>query len=170
MTISTLLKKANYGMIMILARPGAGKSNIGKIILLDENDDWKMKYAVDSEFQMRYKDKNIRYITPGAKWKGIPRDSVLVIDEVDRLVAASPENRRWILDIANLSRPWGLTVVMIARRPSMVPRDLTACAKSIIFGQVTEKLDIEYCSQWLPNAARLLPKLQPGAFFAVNLA
>ncbi len=141
------------GVIAVFARPGAGKTTLLRSLLLR----WPgSRAAVDPEYQMQYSTGRICYLDLlGDDWRDLPRGGLIAIDEVDRLMARGPKEARWVLDLVNMARPWGISVAFSARRPSAVRRDLTACARIMALGQITERLDREYLSAWYPEAETL---------------
>lgn len=123
---------------------------------------------VDREYQLRrrWPFPVSYYLTIrdlAAVWRRLASGSIIIIDEFDRRLAESSEDRRVGLDLVNLIRPWGCQLWLTARRTAEVPRSVTGNARHIYWGRTVEPLDLQYAAEYGFPAARL-PGLQRGHF------
>ncbi len=158
------------GVAGVVGGPGAGKTSLLRALAVEAREVGIPVAALDPEWQIGY-PWVARQESPWWGWRRWPRGGLVLIDEIDRLIARSREDRRAILDLLNLARPWGLRVTWAARRLSAVPRDASAVARLLFVGRTWEPLDLKRLEEWGVSAetAARLPGLRPGQFLPIRL-
>jgi len=172
-------KKLRNKIICVFGRRGSGKSFLvrnvvlerlhGRRIVYDPMKEYSGKGAIATslpdffdllEAQERHivfqsdKDSNfdevcrVIYESQSNIW--------LVCDEIDMFCKAT-ETPEWLLKITRYGRHKGIGLVVIARRPAAIPREITSQATYIVSFRQHEPRDIKYLSEFMP--AEKLPEI-----------
>lgn len=97
----------------------------------------------------------------------LPPGSLAVLDEADLLMGPNYYVEDWLRDYVHYYRHYGVSLILCARRPVNVHRDVTSQASVVYLGSMREPRDIEYLVRAWGERCRRVVKLQPRQFLKI---
>ena len=144
--------------IVILGAPGSGKTTLmdrwiqdyrkegGAVKILDPS----AQFGRDGEWPEEGPEEYLKGLK--GKFSGL-----LVLDDADRYLTATPRGV-W-RDLFTSFRHWGVNLLVVARRPQGVPKDVIASADEIVIFRLSEVHARNYLSKLLGfDVAEEVPK------------
>jgi hypothetical protein len=110
------------------------------------------------------RDRTLQLLTAGTPDRPPLAGVTVLIDEADRISRPTnlPEH---IARLPNYGRHFGVSLMLLARRPQGLHRDFRAAADRIFVGQMQEPGDCDYLSEFIgPELAERAKTLRPDEF------